>query len=127
MVRELVKSNNDGMQMTVATGADNVRPVETGAPSTSQDAWSQIDWACAERQVFRLQMRIAKATQMGRWNKVKALQHLLTRSFNAKALAVKRVTSNAGKKDGRSGWPVMEHSEVQTVGGRIYAPSRIPT
>ena len=105
MVRELAKSNNDGMQMTVATGADNARPVETGAPLTSQDAWSQIDWACAERQVFRLQMRIAKATQMGRWNKVKALQHLLTRSFNAKALAVKRVTSNAGKRtagvDGR--------------------------
>ena len=33
-----------------------------------------------------------------RWNKACALQHLLTSSFYAKALAVKRVTSNKGKK-----------------------------
>ncbi len=33
-----------------------------------------------------------------RWGKVKALQYLLTHSFYAKALAVKRVTSNKGKK-----------------------------
>jgi hypothetical protein len=32
----------------------------------------------------------------GRWSKVKALQHLLVTSFQAKALAVKRVTSNKG-------------------------------
>lgn len=42
-------------------------------------------------------MRIAKATKDRRWNKVKALQHLLTRSLAAKLLAVKRVTSNKGK------------------------------
>ena len=39
-----------------------------------------------------------KATQEGRWNKVKTLQHLLTRSFAAKALAVKGVTENKGKR-----------------------------
>ena len=43
-------------------------------------------------------MRIAKAVKENRWNKVKALQHLLTHSFYAKLLAVKRVTSNKGKK-----------------------------
>jgi RNA-directed DNA polymerase len=43
-------------------------------------------------------MRIAKATKEGQWGKVKALQHLLTNSFYAKLLAVKRVTSNKGKK-----------------------------
>ena len=43
-------------------------------------------------------MRIAKAVKENRWNRVKALQHLLTRSFYAKLLAVKRVTSNKGKK-----------------------------
>lgn len=43
-------------------------------------------------------MRIAKATQVGRWNKVQALQRLLTRSHSGKLLAVKRVTENAGKK-----------------------------
>ncbi len=43
-------------------------------------------------------MRIAKAVKEERWGKVKALQYLLTHSFYAKALAVKRVTSNKGKK-----------------------------
>jgi hypothetical protein len=35
---------------------------------------------------------------MGRWGKVKALQRLLTCSFSGKALAVKRVTENKGKR-----------------------------
>jgi len=48
--------------------------------------------------VKRLQNRIVKATQQNRWNKVKALQHLLTHSFSGKVLAVKRVTSNKGKR-----------------------------
>ena len=43
-------------------------------------------------------MRIAKAVKEKRWGKAKALQHLLTHSFYAKLLAVKRVTSNKGKK-----------------------------
>ncbi len=47
--------------------------------------------------IRRLQMRIAKAVKENRWNKVNALQHLLTHSFYAKLLAVKRVTSNKGK------------------------------
>jgi len=43
-------------------------------------------------------MRIAKAVEEGRWGRAKALQHILTHSFHAKALAVRRVTSNRGKK-----------------------------
>ena len=46
----------------------------------------------------RLQARIVKATQAGRWGKVKALQRLLTHSFSGKALAVRRVTENQGKR-----------------------------
>lgn len=38
-----------------------------------------------------------KATQAGRWGKVKALQWMLTHSFSGKALAVNRVTENKGK------------------------------
>ncbi len=45
----------------------------------------------------RLQARIVKATQAGRWGKVKALQRLLTHSFSGKVLAVRRVTENQGK------------------------------
>jgi RNA-directed DNA polymerase len=59
--------------------------------------WHDIDWHAAHSNVRRLQARIVKATQEGKWGKVKALQHLLTRSFSGKALAVKRVTENQGK------------------------------
>ncbi|HEO8095567.1 TPA: reverse transcriptase N-terminal domain-containing protein, partial [Streptococcus agalactiae] len=48
--------------------------------------------------VKKLQMRIVKAWKLGKFNRVKSLQHLLTTSFYAKALAVKRVTENQGKK-----------------------------
>ena len=60
--------------------------------------WHRIDWSKATKQVQRLQARIVKAVQKGKWGKVKALQHLLTHSFSGKALAVRRVTSNQGKK-----------------------------
>ena len=43
-------------------------------------------------------MRIAKAVREGRWGKVRVLQYLLTRSLAAKLLAVRRVTSNKGRK-----------------------------
>ena len=69
-----------------------------GAPKNLKpDSWTDVQWQVAQKQVRRLQMRIAKATKEGRYNKVKALQYLLTRSFAAKLLAVKRVTSNKGK------------------------------
>jgi RNA-directed DNA polymerase len=42
-------------------------------------------------------VRIVKAQQEGRFGKVKALKWLLTHSFSAKVLAVKRVTENKGK------------------------------
>lgn len=59
--------------------------------------WRSIDWKKAGREVRRLQIRIAKAVKEGKHGKVKALQWMLTHSFYAKALAVKRVTSNKGK------------------------------
>jgi len=68
------------------------------APSGMGAAWSGIDWDRCRHQVRRLQARIVKATQGGRWGKVKALQWLLTHSFCGKALAVKRVTENKGKR-----------------------------
>jgi RNA-directed DNA polymerase len=68
------------------------------ASSDQATPWDQIDWPKCERQVWRLQARIVKATRESRWNKVKALQRLLTHSFSGKALAVKRVTDNQGKR-----------------------------
>ncbi len=70
----------------------------TCASSGNAPHWEQLDWPQCERHVRRLQARIVKATREGRWGKVKALQRLLTHSFTAKALAVKRVTENQGSK-----------------------------
>lgn len=52
-------------------------------PSLAQQ-WKTIDRHSVIREVKRLQMRIAKAVSQKRWNKVKALQWLLTHSFFAK-------------------------------------------
>ena len=89
--------------------------------------WNQIDWANCERQVRRLQARIVKATREGRWNKVKTLQWLLTHSYSGKALAVKRVTDNKGKRtpgvDGKV-WstPAAKFKSLGTLRRRGYHP-----
>lgn len=56
-----------------------------------------FDWKKAEAVVSRLQARIAKATQEKKWNTVKRLQYLLTHSYYAKVLAIRKVTTNKGK------------------------------
>jgi RNA-directed DNA polymerase len=72
---------------------------QTGAVSHKKIIdWDAIDWRKVDQNVRRLQARIVKATQAGRWNKVKSLQHLLTHSFSGRCMAVKRVTTNEGRK-----------------------------
>jgi RNA-directed DNA polymerase len=89
--------------------------------------WHQINWRQVERNVRRLQTRIAQATQAGKWGKVKALQRLLTHSLSGKALAVRRVTENTGKRtpgvDGQT-WttPEQKTTAVQTLRQRGYHP-----
>jgi RNA-directed DNA polymerase len=60
--------------------------------------WHQINWAACHRRVRSLQRRIVQAVQAGTWRKVKRLRSLLVHSFAARALAVRRVTENTGKK-----------------------------
>jgi RNA-directed DNA polymerase len=71
---------------------------QAGAFSHKEVNWDSINWNLVNQNVKRLQARIVKATQEGRWGKVKALQRLLTHSFSGKALAVRRVTENQGKR-----------------------------
>jgi RNA-directed DNA polymerase len=66
--------------------------------NSSDNGWKDIDWKKAEEHINRLQLRIVKAVENKKWNLVKRLQHLLINSFYAKALAVKKVTSNKGGK-----------------------------
>src|SRR5215813_6213482 len=61
-------------------------------------SWHSIDWAGCYRRVRSLQRRIVQAVQRGAGRKVKRLSYLLVHSFAARALAVKRVTENKGKK-----------------------------
>jgi RNA-directed DNA polymerase len=77
---------------------DKQMTTKVGAASDRKVDWHNIDWTKAHQTVRRLQVRMAEATRQGRWNKVKALQWLLTHSFYARALAVKRVTENQGKR-----------------------------
>ncbi len=72
--------------------------VPAGAVSHREVNWHAIDWRNVHRNVRRLQVRIVKATQAGRWGRVRALQRLLTHLFSGKALAVRRVTENQGKR-----------------------------
>ena len=71
---------------------------EAGAAPDPKSAFSEAELRQAQAEVNRLQARIVKATQAGRWNKVKALQHLLVHSHSAKVLAVARVAGNDGRK-----------------------------
>lgn len=73
--------------------SDDIGSAHSHAPTS----WYAIDWRRAERNVRGMQVRIAKATQEGNLRRVKALQRMLTRSYCAKALSVRRVTENRGK------------------------------
>src|SRR3954462_2441910 len=98
-----------------------------GAASRAEEGWHTINWESVHRVVRRLQARIVKAIQEGRWGKAKALQYLLTHSFSGKALAVRRVTENQGK--GTPGvdqeiWdtPEKKAAALQTLQQRGYRP-----
>jgi RNA-directed DNA polymerase len=70
---------------------------QAGAALNQPPTWEALNWRNIEDEVRRLQVRIVKAVQEGRWNKAKALQRLLTHSASGKLLAIRRVTENDGK------------------------------
>ena len=81
---------------------------------TLEYQWKTMDWKKAEAEVNRLQARIAKATQEKKWNTVKRLQYLLTHSYHAKALAVRKVTTNKGKNT-----PGVDHELWKTPAAKM--------
>ncbi len=68
------------------------------APASRHTSWNSIDWKTVRRDVRRLQVRIAKAVKEKKFRIVRSLQWLLTHSYYAKLIAIKRVTSNKGKR-----------------------------
>lgn len=69
-----------------------------GASLREPIGWHNIKWNKVNRNVRRLQVRIVKALREGKTRLVRALQYILTRSFGGRALAVRRVTENKGKR-----------------------------
>src|SRR6266516_6313886 len=125
--RTFEKPIKEVKQMTTETTEGQSSDPSVGATADRSVAWHQINWRQAERNVRRLQTRIAQATQVGKWGKVKALQHLLTHSFSGKALAVRRVPENTGKRtpgvDGAI-WktPQQKAEAIQSLTQRGYHP-----
>jgi len=68
------------------------------ASLSEQTAWQYIRWDIVMRRVKSLQRRIVKAVKAGRWNLVKVLQGILSRSYAARLLSIRRVTENSGKR-----------------------------
>lgn len=89
-------------------------------PNTKQLGieWETIDWKNVENSVNRLQFRIAKATKEKKWYLVKRLQYLLTHSYYAKILAVKKVTTNKGKRTPGIDGEVWEESATKMRAAR---------
>jgi RNA-directed DNA polymerase len=75
--------------------------------------WKDIDWKQVEIRVFKLQKLIYRASSRGEISKMRKYQKLLTKSYYARLLAVRRVTQdNKGKKtagiDGIKNLPPMQ-------------------
>jgi len=70
---------------------------DTTSPGGPFD-WHSIDWKQVMLFVGRAQMRIAQAEMDRDYRRVKNLQRSLVRSWQAKALAVRKVTENRGKR-----------------------------
>src|SRR5262249_29661562 len=72
----------------------------TDANGAARDLdWGQVNWRQVERDVRRLQQRIFMAKVRGDRRRLESLQRLLTSSWSAKLLAVRKVAQeNSGRK-----------------------------
>ena len=70
---------------------------DAASPDESND-WHSIDWKAVMRFVGKAQMRIAQAERDQDFRRVARLSRSLVRSWQARALAVRKVTENQGKR-----------------------------
>ena len=97
------------------------------ACSAALTAWQTINWVSCEKEVRKLQVRIVEALKANRIGKVKSLQRILISSFSAKALAVRRVTSNSGGSTAgvdKETWltPIRRYKAISSLTTRGYKP-----
>jgi RNA-directed DNA polymerase len=98
-----------------------------GASLRSAVGWHSINWKQTNHNVRRLQSRIVQAQRQGQKRKVRALQFILTRSYSARCLAVRRVTENTGKRtpgvDGKLfNTPAQKARAVECLATEDYQP-----
>ena len=98
--------------MTAPLGAD--------ASFDRPGSWKSINWTPIQQTVRRLQVRIAKAVQLGKYRKALALQWLLTHSRAARLLAVRRVTTNRGART-----PGVDHVTWRTDKQKLQAADHL--
>ncbi len=89
--------------------------------------WRSIEWKRGNRNVRHLQRRIVEAQQQGKKRKVRALQFILTRSYSARCLAVRRVAENPGRHtpgvDGQTlDTPEKKARAVEKLNAEDYQP-----
>ncbi|CAM3380681.1 group II intron reverse transcriptase/maturase [Polaromonas hydrogenivorans] len=75
----------------------NTHDFDAASPGKPSN-WHSIDWGLVMKFVGKAQMRIAQAEKEQDHRKVSRLQRSLVRSWQAKALAVRKVTTNQGKR-----------------------------
>jgi RNA-directed DNA polymerase len=88
---------NEGKLMNVSHSTISAKDKSLTNTHPSQK-WKSIEWHLMEKSVNKLQVRITKAVKQNKWHKVKRLEYLLTHSYSAKLLAVRKVTQNKGKR-----------------------------
>ena len=97
---------------------------------TEKTAWQWINWNRVIRSVKSLQSRIVKAVKAGKWRKRKALQRILSKSYAAKLLSIRRITENSGKRtagiDGQL-WntPKAKFCAIGELGLKGYQPKPV--
>jgi len=70
----------------------------TVSPSHTNGDWDSIDWGLVTTYVRKLRQAIFRATKEGDLSKVRTLQRIMLRSFENRAISVRRVTQiNQGK------------------------------
>ena len=77
---------------------ENTEDIFDAALCDEHSEWHSIDWKSIQLFVGKAQARIAQAELEKDFRRVKRLQRSLIRSWQAKALAVRKVTENQGKR-----------------------------
>lgn len=91
------------------------------------EEWRNINWLKVERQVFRLQERIYRASESGDVIAFRKLQKTLLKSWHAKLLAVRRVTQdNQGEKTvGVDGVKVLSSEQLFALAETLDVASKV--